>query len=66
MLENGSVGSPDLTGWTATAGDPCDEKWQGVVCDTTNTNIISITVHGANSVRESGDTLGAFSFLQSM
>ncbi|KAJ0434518.1 putative non-specific protein-tyrosine kinase RLK-Pelle-LRR-V family [Helianthus annuus] len=61
-----ALGSPDLTGWTATAGDPCDEKWQGVVCDTTNTKIISITVHGANSVRELGDTLGAFSSLQSI
>ncbi|KAI7744224.1 hypothetical protein M8C21_021866 [Ambrosia artemisiifolia] len=37
-----ALGSPGLTGWTATAGDPCDEKWQGVVCDTTNTKIISI------------------------
>lgn len=34
--------SPALPGWTASAGDPCAEAWQGVVCDVTNTNIISM------------------------
>ncbi|KAI7749887.1 hypothetical protein M8C21_019772 [Ambrosia artemisiifolia] len=61
-----SIISPGLTGWTSTARDPCDEKWQGVVCDTTNTKIISITAHGANSGPELGHTLGAFSSLQSI
>lgn len=34
--------SPPLPGWTASAGDPCAERWQGVACDATNTNIISM------------------------
>ncbi|XP_071701256.1 protein STRUBBELIG-RECEPTOR FAMILY 3-like isoform X2 [Rutidosis leptorrhynchoides] len=58
--------SPPLPGWTASAGDPCAEGWQGVTCDVTNTNIISIIVHGANLGGELGDTLGAFSSLQSI
>lgn len=27
-----ALGSPALPGWTANGGDPCGEKWQGVVC----------------------------------
>ncbi|XP_076949126.1 protein STRUBBELIG-RECEPTOR FAMILY 3-like [Bidens hawaiensis] len=61
-----ALGTPPLTRWTATAGDPCDEKWQGVVCDDTNTKIISITVSGANLRGELGDSLGSFSSLQSI
>lgn len=37
-----ALGSPALPGWTASAGDPCAEAWQGVVCDDTKTNIISM------------------------
>ncbi|KAI3818927.1 hypothetical protein L1987_12748 [Smallanthus sonchifolius] len=61
-----ALGSPPLSGWTASAGDPCVEAWQGVVCDATNTNIILITVHAVIMGGELGDTLGSFSSLQSM
>ncbi|KAM3296213.1 hypothetical protein ACQJBY_038518 [Aegilops geniculata] len=27
-----SLGSPDLRGWAASGGDPCEEAWQGVQC----------------------------------
>lgn len=27
-----ALGSPTLPGWTANGGDPCGERWQGVVC----------------------------------
>jgi hypothetical protein len=27
-----SLGSPDLHGWAASGGDPCEEAWQGVQC----------------------------------
>ncbi|KAI7746299.1 hypothetical protein M8C21_031525, partial [Ambrosia artemisiifolia] len=61
-----ALGYPPLPGWTASAGDPCAEAWQGVVCDATMTNIISINVIGANLGGELGDTLGSFSSLQSI
>ncbi|KAJ0695288.1 putative protein kinase RLK-Pelle-LRR-V family [Helianthus annuus] len=61
-----ALGYPPLPGWTASAGDPCAEAWQGVVCDATMTNIIQITVIGANLGGELGDTLGSFSSLQSI
>lgn len=28
-----ALGSPQLPGWSATGGDPCGEKWQGVTCN---------------------------------
>lgn len=28
-----ALGSPVLPGWTAAAGDPCGEAWQGVQCN---------------------------------
>ena len=37
-----ALGSPALPGWTASGGDPCIEAWQGIVCDATNTNILSM------------------------
>ncbi|XP_076939084.1 protein STRUBBELIG-RECEPTOR FAMILY 3-like [Bidens hawaiensis] len=61
-----ALGSPALPGWTASAGDPCAEAWQGVACDETKTNIISITVIGANLGGQLGDTLGSFTSLQSI
>nr|GEV29651.1 protein STRUBBELIG-receptor family 3 isoform X1 [Tanacetum cinerariifolium] len=61
-----ALGYPPLPGWTASAGDPCAEGWQGVVCDATNTNVLSITVISANLGGELGDTLGSFSSLQSL
>lgn len=61
-----ALGSPALPGWTASGGDPCIESWQGVVCDTTNTNILSITIHGANLGGELGDTLGSLTSIQSI
>ncbi|CAI9299516.1 unnamed protein product [Lactuca saligna] len=61
-----ALGSPLLPGWTASAGDPCIEGWQGVACDPTNTNILSITVIGANIVGELGESLGSFTSLQSI
>ncbi|XP_071705350.1 protein STRUBBELIG-RECEPTOR FAMILY 3-like isoform X2 [Rutidosis leptorrhynchoides] len=62
----GALKSPPLHGWRPSAGDPCGESWQGVICDATNTHIMSITVHGTNLGGELGDSLGAFSSLQSI
>ncbi|KAK3152275.1 hypothetical protein QOZ80_2BG0156720 [Eleusine coracana subsp. coracana] len=41
-----ALGSPTLPGWTASAGDPCGEKWQGVTC--IGTSINSIVFNAAN------------------
>lgn len=27
-----SLGLPDLRGWSASGGDPCEERWQGMQC----------------------------------
>jgi len=31
-----TLGAPSLHHWLAFGGDPCGEKWQGVVCDSSN------------------------------
>ena len=31
-----TLGAPSLHRWLAFGGDPCGEKWQGVVCDSSN------------------------------
>ncbi|KAF3572462.1 hypothetical protein F2Q69_00063540 [Brassica cretica] len=31
-----TLGAPSLPRWLAFGGDPCGEKWQGVVCDSSN------------------------------
>uniref|UniRef100_M4ESH8 Katanin p80 WD40 repeat-containing subunit B1 homolog n=1 Tax=Brassica campestris TaxID=3711 RepID=M4ESH8_BRACM len=31
-----TLGAPSLSHWLAFGGDPCGEKWQGVVCDSSN------------------------------
>ncbi|KAK3156143.1 hypothetical protein QOZ80_2AG0103400 [Eleusine coracana subsp. coracana] len=41
-----ALGSPTLPGWTASGGDPCGEKWQGVTC--IGTSINSIVFNAAN------------------
>uniref|UniRef100_A0A5B6ZW63 Protein kinase domain-containing protein n=1 Tax=Davidia involucrata TaxID=16924 RepID=A0A5B6ZW63_DAVIN len=35
---------PQLTGWTATGGDPCGESWKGVSCQ--NSAVVSIQISG--------------------
>ncbi|XP_073058641.1 protein STRUBBELIG-RECEPTOR FAMILY 3-like isoform X1 [Primulina eburnea] len=54
-----SLGSPPLTGWISTGGDPCGQpNWQGVEC--VNANITSIKLSGANLGGELGNDLGSF------
>lgn len=31
-----TLGAPSLPKWLAFGGDPCGEKWEGVVCDSSN------------------------------
>lgn len=59
-----ALGSPVIPGWTASAGDPCTEAWQGVQCN--GSEITSITLIGANLGGELGDTLGDFSSLKTI
>ncbi|WCJ30665.1 STRUBBELIG-receptor family 3 [Euphorbia peplus] len=53
-----SLGSPVLPGWVASAGDPCGENWQGVVCQASD--IVSIVLNGANLGGELGTQLASF------
>nr|GMC72839.1 protein STRUBBELIG-RECEPTOR FAMILY 3-like [Ipomoea batatas] len=57
------MGSPPLPGW-GVDGDPCDGKWQGVVCE--DSNIVSITINGANLGGELGDNLEGFSSIKTI
>ncbi|XP_021856913.1 protein STRUBBELIG-RECEPTOR FAMILY 3 isoform X2 [Spinacia oleracea] len=59
-----ALGSPKLPGWVAAAGDPCGDAWQGVLCDTSN--IISISLVGADLGGELGDSIGLFTSIQSI
>lgn len=59
-----ALGSPALPGWVPSGGDPCLDKWQGVAC--VNSNIISITLVGANLGGELGDSLGSFISIQTI
>nr|GMD31074.1 protein STRUBBELIG-RECEPTOR FAMILY 3-like [Ipomoea batatas] len=58
-----ALGSPPLPGWGVDA-DPCNGKWQGVVCE--DTNIVSITINSANLGGELGGKLGAFSSIKTI
>ncbi|KAL7000332.1 Protein STRUBBELIG-REPTOR FAMILY 3 [Sarracenia purpurea var. burkii] len=57
-----ALGNPTLPGWVPTGGDPCAESWQGVLCN--ESDIISITLIGANLRGELGDHLGSFSSIK--
>ncbi|XP_047337205.1 protein STRUBBELIG-RECEPTOR FAMILY 3-like [Impatiens glandulifera] len=59
-----AFGSPVLPGWVTTAGDPCDEAWQGVQCN--NSFVISINLNGANIGGVLSDSLGSFSSIKSI
>lgn len=59
-----SLGSPALPGWVASGGDPCGGSWQGVSCN--NTEIQSITINGANLGGELGDSLGSFASIKTI
>ncbi|CAH9071444.1 unnamed protein product [Cuscuta epithymum] len=56
-------GSPPLPGWGVDQ-DPCNGKWQGVICE--DTSIASITINSANLRGELGDKLGAFSSIKTI
>nr|GLL45432.1 protein STRUBBELIG-RECEPTOR FAMILY 3-like [Ipomoea trifida] len=58
-----ALGSPPLPGWGVDV-DPCNGKWQGVVCE--DTNIVSITINSANLGGELGEKLGAFSSIKTI
>jgi Leucine-rich repeat (LRR) protein len=58
------LGNPVLPGWVASAGDPCGEAWQGVQCN--DSLIQEITLIGANLGGELGDSLGTFVSIKSI
>ncbi|XP_051195259.1 protein STRUBBELIG-RECEPTOR FAMILY 1 [Lolium perenne] len=51
-----SLGSPDLRGWAATGGDPCEEAWQGVQC--IGPNITAIELRGVGLEGKLTEALG--------
>uniref|UniRef100_A0A803N1L5 Protein kinase domain-containing protein n=1 Tax=Chenopodium quinoa TaxID=63459 RepID=A0A803N1L5_CHEQI len=59
-----ALGSPNLPGWVAAAGDPCGDAWQGVQCDASNINSISLV--GADLGGELGDSIGLFTSIKSI
>ncbi|KAK2424533.1 protein STRUBBELIG-RECEPTOR FAMILY [Trifolium repens] len=59
-----ALGNPVLPGWVASAGDPCGEAWQGVQCN--DSLIQEITLIGANLGGELGDSLGTFVSIKSI
>uniref|UniRef100_A0A803MZ23 Protein kinase domain-containing protein n=1 Tax=Chenopodium quinoa TaxID=63459 RepID=A0A803MZ23_CHEQI len=59
-----ALGSPNLPGWVAAAGDPCGDAWQGVQCDASNIN--SINLVGADLGGELGDSIGLFTSIKSI
>lgn len=54
-----SLGSPPLPGWIPNGGDPCTDKWQGVLC--VGPNVTGIVLNGANLGGELGGNLINFS-----
>jgi Leucine-rich repeat (LRR) protein len=58
------LGAPSLHHWLAFGGDPCGEKWQGVVCD--SSNITEIRIPGMKVGGGLSDTLADFSSIQVM
>uniref|UniRef100_M4ESE9 Uncharacterized protein n=1 Tax=Brassica campestris TaxID=3711 RepID=M4ESE9_BRACM len=59
-----TLGAPSLSHWLAFGGDPCGEKWQGVVCD--SSNITEIRIPGMKVGGGLSDTLADFSSIQLM
>lgn len=59
-----ALGSPVIPGWTASAGDPCVEAWQGVQCN--GSEITSIILNAANLGGELGDSLGDFTAIKAI
>ncbi|KAH0866430.1 hypothetical protein HID58_083641, partial [Brassica napus] len=59
-----TLGAPSLSHWLAFGGDPCGEKWQGVVCD--SSNITEIRISGMKVGGGLSDTLADFSSIQVM
>ncbi|KEH39082.1 strubbelig receptor family protein [Medicago truncatula] len=59
-----ALGNPVLPGWVASAGDPCGEAWQGVQCN--DSLIQEITLIGANLGGVLGDSLGPFVSIKSI
>jgi hypothetical protein len=59
-----TLGAPSLHHWLAFGGDPCGEKWQGVVCD--SSNITEIRIPGMKVGGGLSDTLADFSSIQVM
>ncbi|BAT92258.1 hypothetical protein LR48_Vigan05g151700 [Vigna angularis] len=53
-----ALGNPVLPGWVPSGGDPCGQGWQGVRCN--GSVIQEITLNGANLGGELGDSLGSF------
>ncbi|CAJ1956524.1 unnamed protein product [Sphenostylis stenocarpa] len=53
-----ALGNPVLPGWVPSGGDPCGQAWQGVQCN--GSFIQEITLNGANLGGELGDSLGSF------
>ncbi|XP_024316376.1 protein STRUBBELIG isoform X2 [Brachypodium distachyon] len=51
-----SLGLPDLRGWSASGGDPCEERWQGVQC--VGPNITAIELRGTGLEGKLSDALG--------
>ncbi|XP_044953006.1 protein STRUBBELIG-RECEPTOR FAMILY 3-like isoform X2 [Hordeum vulgare subsp. vulgare] len=51
-----SLGSPDLRGWAASGGDPCEEAWQGVQC--LGPNITEIVLKGVGLEGKLSEALG--------
>ncbi|CAL9214505.1 unnamed protein product [Arabidopsis halleri] len=59
-----TLGAPSLHHWLAFGGDPCGEKWEGVVCD--SSNITEIRIPGMKVGGGLSDTLADFSSIQVM
>lgn len=59
-----ALNSPQLPGWTSSAGDPCGDAWQGVMCNTSN--ILNIVLPGANLEGSLGDDLSGFTSIQQL
>uniref|UniRef100_A0A1J3I0R2 Protein STRUBBELIG n=1 Tax=Noccaea caerulescens TaxID=107243 RepID=A0A1J3I0R2_NOCCA len=59
-----TLGAPSLSRWLSFGGDPCGEKWQGVVCD--SSNITEISIRGMKVGGGLSDTLADFSSIQVM
>ncbi|CAN8305554.1 unnamed protein product [Cochlearia groenlandica] len=59
-----TLGAPSLPRWLSFGGDPCGEKWQGVICD--SSNITEIRIRGMGVGGGLSDTLADFSSIQVM